>query len=163
MTPFEADRGIEHAGAGGHNHEQTARLEHAGHLAQGRKGCRQVFEHVRTENRVELAVAVRQAACVGLLELCGDTLGCQDSGSVVQHRRRQVDSSDGGNTGSGTGEGRPEDARAETTVEHPAWQRSPMQVSHSVEVVKEAGVGVGIAEPLHRPLPASRGNIVACR
>jgi hypothetical protein len=38
-----------------------------------------------------------------------------------------------------------------------------VQGSHAVELVEEAGVGVGIAEPLHRPLPAGCGRIVACR
>jgi hypothetical protein len=71
------------------------------------------------------------------------------------------DASDDGHAGNGTGEGRRERGCTKTTVEHPGRRPSPIQDAPSVEFVEESGVGVWITEPLHRPVPAGRGGIVA--
>ena len=161
VTPLEADRGVHESGADGDDDEEPTRPQHACHLAQCDAWCRQVLEHVRAEDRAEYTVPVRQAPRVSPLERRREAGGRQLRGGVVQHCQRDVNASDDGHAGNGTGEGRRESACTKTTVEHPGRRPPPIQDPPSVELVEESGVGVWITEPLHRPVPAGRGGIVA--
>lgn len=160
MTPLEANRGVHDSGADGYDDEETAGPQNARHFSQCDTWCRHMFEHVRAEDGVECAVPVRQAPRVAPLEGGRGADGRQVRGGVAQHRERNVDASDDGHAENGTGEGRGEGARTETAVEHAGSRRPSIQNAASTELVEESGVGVWIAESLHRPVPAGRRGIV---